>query len=63
MLQDAKRFTVEIEKQQQVLEKADEFPEGFTSEVSRMRQQLLKYQNEYNAIKEREYEIQYKLNW
>uniref|UniRef100_A0A7M4G0C6 Coiled-coil domain containing 146 n=1 Tax=Crocodylus porosus TaxID=8502 RepID=A0A7M4G0C6_CROPO len=62
LLQDAKRFTVEIEKQQQVLEKADEFPEGFTSEVSRMRQQLLKYQNEYNAIKEREYEIQYKLN-
>uniref|UniRef100_A0A8C0H7M1 Uncharacterized protein n=1 Tax=Chelonoidis abingdonii TaxID=106734 RepID=A0A8C0H7M1_CHEAB len=62
LLQDAKRFTVEIEQQQQALEKADQFPEGFTSEVSRMRQQLLKYQNEYTAIKEREYELQYKLN-
>lgn len=61
-MQDAKRFTVEIEQQQQALEKADQFPEGFTSEVSRMRQQLLKYQNEYTAIKEREYELQYKLN-
>ncbi|XP_067420622.1 coiled-coil domain-containing protein 146 [Emydura macquarii macquarii] len=62
LLQDAKRFSVEIEQQQQALEKADQFPEGFTSEVSRMRQQLLKYQNEYTAIKEREYELQYKLN-
>ncbi|XP_074873192.1 coiled-coil domain-containing protein 146 [Carettochelys insculpta] len=62
MLQDAKRFTVELEQQQQVLEKADQFPEGFTSEVAKMRQQLLKYQNEYTAIKEREYELQYKLN-
>ncbi|KAM7182061.1 coiled-coil domain-containing protein 146 [Macrochelys suwanniensis] len=62
LLQEAKRFTVEIEQQQQALEKADQFPEGFTSEVSRMRQQLLKYQNEYTAIKEREYELQYRLN-
>ncbi|XP_075782837.1 coiled-coil domain-containing protein 146 [Pelodiscus sinensis] len=62
LLQDAKHFTIEIEQQQQELEKADQFPEGFTSEVSRMRQQLLKYQNEYTAIKEREYELQYKVN-
>ncbi|XP_073184662.1 coiled-coil domain-containing protein 146 isoform X3 [Lepidochelys kempii] len=62
LLQEAKHFTVEIEQQKQALEKADQFPEGFTSEVSRMRQQLLKYQNEYTAIKEREYELQYRLN-
>ncbi|XP_043353474.1 coiled-coil domain-containing protein 146 isoform X3 [Dermochelys coriacea] len=62
LLQEAKHFTVEIEQQKQALEKADQFPEGFTSEVSRMRQQLFKYQNEYTAIKEREYELQYRLN-
>ncbi|XP_054844284.1 coiled-coil domain-containing protein 146 isoform X1 [Eublepharis macularius] len=62
LLQDAKRFTVEVECQQQELEKADQFPEGSTSEVSRLRQQYLRYLNEYNAIQEREYETQYKLN-
>ncbi|XP_077194180.1 coiled-coil domain-containing protein 146 isoform X2 [Paroedura picta] len=62
LLQDAKRFTVEVEEQQQELEKADQFPEGSTSEVSKLRQQYLRYLNEYNAIQEREYEIQYKLN-
>ncbi|XP_062839605.1 coiled-coil domain-containing protein 146 isoform X1 [Anolis carolinensis] len=62
LLQDAKRFTVEIELQEQELEKADQFPEGSTSELSRLRQQYLRYINEYKAIQEREYEIQYKLN-
>ncbi|KAH0616470.1 hypothetical protein JD844_027592 [Phrynosoma platyrhinos] len=62
LLQDAKRFTVEIEQQEQELEKAEQFPEGSTSEVSRLRQQYLRYFNEYKAIQEREYEIQYKLN-
>ncbi|XP_015270540.1 PREDICTED: coiled-coil domain-containing protein 146 [Gekko japonicus] len=62
LLQDAKHFTVEVEQQQQELEKADQFPEGSTSEVSKLRQQYLRYLNEYNAIQEREYEIQYKLN-
>lgn len=61
-MQDAKRFTVELEQQQQELEKADQFPEGSTSEVSKLRQQYLRYLNEYKAIQEREYEIQYKLN-
>ncbi|XP_061438083.1 coiled-coil domain-containing protein 146 [Rhineura floridana] len=62
LLQDAKRFTVEIEQQQQILEKTEQFPEGSASELSKLRQQYLRYFNEYNAIQEREYEIQYKLN-
>uniref|UniRef100_A0A6I8N3G6 Coiled-coil domain containing 146 n=1 Tax=Ornithorhynchus anatinus TaxID=9258 RepID=A0A6I8N3G6_ORNAN len=62
LLQDAKRFTSEIERQQQQLEKAEHFPEAFDTEVSKMREQLLKYQNEYTAIKEREYHTQYRLN-
>ncbi|XP_066489764.1 coiled-coil domain-containing protein 146 isoform X1 [Tiliqua scincoides] len=62
LLQDAKRFTAIIEEQQEKLEKAEQFPEESTSELSKLRQQYLRYHNEYNAIQEREFEIQYKLN-
>ncbi|XP_072509262.1 coiled-coil domain-containing protein 146 isoform X2 [Notamacropus eugenii] len=62
LLQDAKRFTAEIEQQQQHLENADKFPEEISTEVSKMREQLLKYQNEYNAVKEREFHTQYRLS-
>ncbi|XP_020840171.1 coiled-coil domain-containing protein 146 isoform X1 [Phascolarctos cinereus] len=62
LLQDAKRFTLEIEQQQRHLENADKFPEGISTEVSKMREQLLKYQNEYNAAKEREFHTQYRLS-
>uniref|UniRef100_A0A4X2L3C7 Coiled-coil domain containing 146 n=1 Tax=Vombatus ursinus TaxID=29139 RepID=A0A4X2L3C7_VOMUR len=62
LLQDAKRFTSEIEQQQRHLENADTFPEGISTEVSKMREQLLKYQNEYNAAKEREFHTQYRLS-
>ncbi|XP_074423971.1 coiled-coil domain-containing protein 146 [Larus michahellis] len=61
LLQEAKRLSVELEQQQHDLEKAEQFPEESSSEVSRIRQQLLSCQNEYNAIKEREYEIQIKM--
>uniref|UniRef100_A0A8C3X8B2 Coiled-coil domain containing 146 n=1 Tax=Catagonus wagneri TaxID=51154 RepID=A0A8C3X8B2_9CETA len=62
LLQDAKRFTDQIQQQQLHLQQADNFPEAFTTEVSKMREQLLKYQNEYNAVKEREFHNQYRLN-
>uniref|UniRef100_A0A4X1VC78 Coiled-coil domain containing 146 n=1 Tax=Sus scrofa TaxID=9823 RepID=A0A4X1VC78_PIG len=61
LLQDAKRFTEQIQQQQFHLQQADDFPEAFTTEVSKMREQLLKYQNEYNAVKEREFHNQYRL--
>lgn len=61
LLQDAKRFTYLLEQQQHDLEKADQFPEGSNTEVSRMRQQLLKYNNDLNEAEEREYRLQYKL--
>ncbi|XP_059673141.1 coiled-coil domain-containing protein 146 [Gavia stellata] len=61
LLQEAKRLSVELEQQQHELEKAELFPEESSSEVSRIRQQLLSCQNEYNAVKEREYEIQFKM--
>ncbi|XP_055276674.1 coiled-coil domain-containing protein 146 isoform X5 [Moschus berezovskii] len=62
LLQDAKRFTEQIQEQQFHLQQADDFPQAFTTEVSKMREQLLKYQNEYNAVKEREFHNQYRLN-
>ncbi|XP_053924546.1 coiled-coil domain-containing protein 146, partial [Cuculus canorus] len=61
LLQEAKRLSVELEQQQHELEKAEQFPEESSSEVSQIRQQLLSCQNEYKAIKEREYEVQFKL--
>ncbi|XP_072821268.1 coiled-coil domain-containing protein 146 isoform X3 [Vicugna pacos] len=62
LLQDAKRFTEQIQQQQFHLQQADNFPEAFTTEVSKMREQLLKYQNEYSAAKEREFHNQYRLD-
>ncbi|XP_053464516.1 coiled-coil domain-containing protein 146 isoform X2 [Nycticebus coucang] len=62
LLQNAKRFTKQIQEQRIHLQQADKFPEAFSTEVSKMREQLLKYQNEYNAVKEREYHNQYRLN-
>ncbi|XP_075413771.1 coiled-coil domain-containing protein 146 [Tenrec ecaudatus] len=62
LLQDAKRFTEQIKQQQLKLQQAEAFPEAFNTEVSKMREQLLKYQNEYTAVMEREYHNQYRLN-
>ncbi|XP_010182609.1 PREDICTED: coiled-coil domain-containing protein 146 [Mesitornis unicolor] len=61
LLQEAKHLSVELEQQQNELEKAKEFPEECSSEVSQIRQQLLTCQNEYDAIKRREYEVQVKM--
>lgn len=62
-MQEAKRLSVELEQQQHELEKAEQFPEESFSEVLQIRKQLLSCQNEYNAIKEREPDIQYKIKW
>uniref|UniRef100_A0A8C2T006 Coiled-coil domain containing 146 n=1 Tax=Coturnix japonica TaxID=93934 RepID=A0A8C2T006_COTJA len=48
LLQEAKRLSVDLEQQQHELEKAEQFPEDSSSEVWRIRQQLLNCQNEYN---------------
>ncbi|KAM8972110.1 coiled-coil domain-containing protein 146 [Pelodytes ibericus] len=61
LLQDAKRFTNQLEQQQQELEKVDQFPDGSNTEVSRMREQLLKYINDLNETEDREHHLQYKL--
>ncbi|XP_021240180.1 coiled-coil domain-containing protein 146 isoform X2 [Numida meleagris] len=61
LLQEVRRLSVDLEQQQHELEKAEQFPEGSSSEVCRIQQQLLHCQNEYNAIKEREHEIQLRI--
>lgn len=62
LLENAKRFTEQIQEQQVRLQQADNFPSVFTTEVCKLREQLLKYQNEYTAVQEREYHTQYILN-
>ncbi|XP_015208078.2 coiled-coil domain-containing protein 146 [Lepisosteus oculatus] len=61
LLQDAKRFTAQIERQRQDLEQAEQFPEGSDSEVSRMRQQLLKFYNDLKEVEDREDKLHYDL--
>ncbi|XP_030072255.1 coiled-coil domain-containing protein 146 [Microcaecilia unicolor] len=62
LLQDAKRFTIELEQQRRELQKADDFPAVVKTEGANLRKQLFKYQNEYAQAKEREHNMQYKLN-
>ncbi|XP_054034492.1 coiled-coil domain-containing protein 146 [Dryobates pubescens] len=61
LLQEAKHLSVELEQQQHELEKAEQFPEDSSSEASQIRLQLLGCQNEYKAIKDREYEVQFQI--
>lgn len=63
LLQQAKEYTALLEGQGQELETADNFPEGTDSDVSKMRQQLLKYRNELAQIEERQYQHEYKIEW
>ncbi|XP_067861472.1 coiled-coil domain-containing protein 146 [Heptranchias perlo] len=60
LLQDAKVFTVELERQRQELEKADQFPESSDTEVNKLRQQLLHFRNELNQTEERNSQQQHR---
>ena len=63
LLQEAKDHTSLLENQGTDLEKADNFPEGSDTDVTKMRQQLLKYRNELAQIEERQYQHEYKIEW
>ena len=52
-----------MENQDTELDKADEFPEGSNTEVSQLRTQLLQYRNELAQVEEREYQMNYKIEW
>uniref|UniRef100_A0A0B6Y001 Cilia- and flagella-associated protein 58 central coiled coil domain-containing protein n=1 Tax=Arion vulgaris TaxID=1028688 RepID=A0A0B6Y001_9EUPU len=61
LLQDAKDFANKLDSQSVELEKADNFPENSNTEVSKMREQLLKHNNELAQTEERQYQFEYKI--
>ena len=63
LLQKAKKYTNELERCKIELEKADNFPDSSNTEVSKLRQQLLKYNNDYAQAEERQYQFDYKIEW
>lgn len=61
LLQTAKNCAIELEKQKNELEKADNFPESSNTDVSKYRAELLKHHNELAQIEDRQYQQDYKL--
>lgn len=60
-LRQAKEFASDLERQKSELERADNFPDSSNTEVSKMRQQLLKYNNELKQGQERQYQLEYQI--
>ena len=63
LLKQAKDFTTEMDRQKIELDKADMFPESSTTEVSKMRESLLKHHNELAQAEEKQYQLEYKIEW
>jgi len=61
LMQEAKEFTNEKERQVGELQKADEFPNSSNTEVTKLREQLLKYNNDISQAEERQYQLEYKI--
>ena len=52
----------ELDRQKSELDKADGFPDGNqTSEVAKLRTQILQYNNELAQTDDRQYELEYKV--
>ena len=63
LISNAKNFTNTLEKQRAELEKGDNFPESYNTEVSKLREQFLKHTNELAEAEERQYQLAYKIEW
>ena len=61
LLQQAKTYTNELDLQRVELEKGDNFPESSNTEVSKLREQLLKYHNDMSQAEEKQYQLEYKI--
>ncbi|XP_041349849.1 coiled-coil domain-containing protein 146-like [Gigantopelta aegis] len=61
LISNAKNFTNILEKQRSELEKGDNFPESYNTEVSKLREQFLKHTNELAEAEERQYQLAYKI--
>jgi hypothetical protein len=62
LLSQAKECSAELDRQCIELEEADNFTNGSNTEVSKMRQQLLKYNNDLKQVQERQYELEYQID-
>lgn len=63
LLLEAKTLRTMLEQQRQELENAELFPEGPDTEVSRLKQTLLQYYNQLKEDEERDYQMQFLLEW
>lgn len=63
LLQEAKALRTTLDQKKQELEKAELFPEGPDTEVSRLKQTLLQYYNQLKEEEEREYQMQFQFEW
>ena len=62
LLNQAKSHAKELDQQKVALEKADTFPEtSETTEVGKMRAQILAYHNELVQCDDRQYQLEYKI--
>ncbi|XP_067248185.1 coiled-coil domain-containing protein 146 isoform X1 [Chanodichthys erythropterus] len=59
LLKEAKALRTTLEQQRLELEKAELFPEGPDTEVSRLKQTLLQYYNQLKEDEERDYQMQF----
>ena len=58
-LTEAKQCQEVLDMQLQELERCEAFPQTIDNEVMRLREQLLKYNNELAQITDREYQLAY----
>ncbi|XP_007889091.1 coiled-coil domain-containing protein 146 isoform X1 [Callorhinchus milii] len=61
LMQEAKRYAAELDYQRNELDKADHFPESYSTEVSKLRRQLLDCENDLAQKEDRVYQQQYKI--
>ena len=61
LLKQAKECAIDLDRQRSELERADNFPDSSNTEVSKLRQQLLKYNNDLNQAQERQYQLEYQI--
>ncbi|XP_075252758.1 coiled-coil domain-containing protein 146-like [Convolutriloba macropyga] len=60
-LESAKQLTNDLEKQRLELDKAEDFPEGSNTEVAKLRNDLMTYQNELDLSADRQFQYDFQI--
>ncbi len=63
LLQEAKALRTTLDQQKQELEKAELFPEGPDTEVSKLKQLFCSTTTSWRRMKKREYQMQFQFEW